>query len=298
MVMHKMITEIKHKELEPWEAHPPGSAKPNRYPDGFDLHGYRSHRDSDSFAWMLYWAMQDSSKIDLQGTLNYWWSFVHSKTFPEGGATVADLSDNIFQRLIDNGHESNRLEYTEKEYSLPTFILKNAQWNIVKERIVHHIQPEEAEMAKIFLKPKGGVLPPKNVPAVSAKRESTPREEGVPKWVTSSRPGTKAHDSKIRICELLMEQKHSDSEISLIIESELEYNVSTERINFYRYTLNKGRFAPLGFEKPAKDIEEIKKSSGAITPPAQKVGLKVMPKGKVPAVPAAPVVKKLFLKKK
>lgn len=130
-------------------------------------------------------------------------------------------------------------------------------------------------MAKLTLKglkKPGSATTPSAKPEQARTSKATRNSDAIPNWVQVSKPGTRAHESKVRICDLLLDQQHTDAEIALIIDGELEYKVSEGRINFYRDTLNKGRFdtEPFNFSKPDPAIERIVQSA----PPAEVVGKK------------------------
>jgi len=137
-------------------------------------------------------------------------------------------------------------------------------------------------MAKIMLK-KGAGKKSAESKTETPKRRASSGE--IPAWITSSKPGTKAHDSKELVCKLLMERKHSDADIVLMVEGELDYKVTEDRVNFYRNTLNKGHFEPLGFEKPEPEVEQITESSGV--KPSKKSSAKKAP-AKAPAKKETP----------
>lgn len=42
-----------------------------------------------------------------------------------------------------------------------------------------------------------------------------------------------------------------------MVASEMGYTLSVSRVNFYRETLNKGRFEPIGFKQPNPLIQRI-----------------------------------------
>ena len=60
-----------------------------------------------------------------------------------------------------------------------------------------------------------------------------------------------------------MERKYTDEEIASMVEAELEYKINTDRVAFYRRTLNKGQFAPLGYEAPDEPVQPIEKDGSA-----------------------------------
>lgn len=273
MLKHKVKGEpvLKHKrEPLPWELHPPGSARSKKEPEGFDEREYKAHLDADAFIWMIYWASSPDHKFDLDETVNYWWkrAFADDIPFPNEGGIAADLIDRVYCRLIDRGHEFQRIEPQKSDYKLPDTLLRSEYWEKAKDRKIVYIQQMmEAKMAvaKISLKKsvktdaKSTEAPPK----VSKTVNKTASNDDVPAWITSSRPGTKAHDSKIKVCELLLERKYSDEEIALMVESELEYKINPDRVAFYRRTLNKGQFAPLGYEAPDEPVQPIEKDGSA-----------------------------------
>lgn len=313
MLKHKVKAEpvVKHKELMPWELHPPGSARSSKMPEGFDEKEYKAHLDADAFMWMLYWASNPDHKFDLDETINYWWKRAYNKPFPDEGGIAADLVDRVYCRLIDRGHDSKRIEPQESDYELPNTLLSNEHWEQAKDRKIVYIQQMEAEMAKISLKKSaktdtkstGKEAPPKASKTVT----KTASSDDAPAWITSSKPGTKAHDSKVKVCELLMERKYSDEEIALMVESELEYKINPDRVSFYRKTLNKGQFAPLGYEAPDEPVQPIEKDGSAPAKSAKPAKAEKTPKESAAKPSAAKVKgagtgtvgkKKLVIKKK
>jgi len=260
MIKHKRL--IKHKELFPWEKHRPGTSKKRMDPESYDDKEYRAHIDAESFAWMVLWGIIEKTEFDITETINYWWSRAYTKEFPKEGGTLQDLTERIFTRLIDRGHDSKEIDPKESDYKLPSFLRDNcSNWKSAKDRFIHKLN-QEVLMAKIKIKKTGkDPLPEKLDKKTKTNKEPVKSSPEAPKWVTSSRPDTKAHNSKLRVCELLLEREHSDSEISLMVDSELDYKLTEDRINFYRKTLNLGRFAPLGFERPDEPVEEILKGS-------------------------------------
>lgn len=269
MLKHKIKAEpvFKHKrEPFPCELHPPGSTRSKKRPEGFNEREYRAHLDADAFTWMLYWASNPDHKFDLDEMINYWWKRAYNKPFPNEGGIAADLVDRIYCRLIDRGHEFQRIEPQESDYELPEPLLRSEYWKKVKGRKIVYIQQTmEAKMAKISQKKsaKTDVKSTGAPPKVSKTANKAASSNDVPAWITSSRPGTKAHDSKIKVCELLLERKYSDEEIALMVESELEYKINPDRVAFYRRTLNKGQFAPLGYEAPDEPVQPIEKDGSA-----------------------------------
>lgn len=305
--------DIKHKELLPWELHPPGSSRVERYPRDFDRKKYKSHLMADVFAWMVYSACQDNSNFDITEIINYWWRYVYTKDFPEKGGLLDDLTERIYQSLVDRGHDSIKISPEESDYNLPKFLIDNGQWYKKKKLVIHEISIEEVFMAKIVLKKKATANSgasskdaktqkgSQKAPAKGAGKssEKVKGDSDTPKWIANSRPGTKAHESKVRCCELLLERKHTDEEIALIIESELDYKIDAEhRVNFYRYTLNKGRFAALGFETPNPPVEKIEASGAKKSAPIAKGKADAKGKAEKPKAPAkASAVKKSIEKK-
>ena len=43
----------------------------------------------------------------------------------------------------------------------------------------------------------------------------------------------------------------------------MEYKINPDRVAFYRRTLNKGQFAPLGYEAPDEPVQPIEKDGSA-----------------------------------
>ena len=158
MLKHKVKVEpvLKHKrEPLPWELHPPGSARSKKEPEGFDEREYKAHLDADAFIWMIYWASSPDHKFDLDETVNYWWkrAFADDIPFPNEGGIAADLVDRIYCRLIDRGHEFQRIEPQESDYELPEPLLSSEYWKKIKGRKIVYIQQTmEAKMAKISQK--------------------------------------------------------------------------------------------------------------------------------------------------
>lgn len=315
MLKHKVKVEpvLKHKrEPFPWELHPPGSARSKKEPEGFDEREYKAHLDADAFTWMLYWASNPDHKFDFDETVNYWWkrAFADDIPFPNEGGIAADLVDRVYCRFIDRGHEFQRIEPQESDYELPETLLRSEHWKKAKDRKIVYIQQMmEAKMAaKISLKKsvktdaKSTGAPPK----ASKTANKTASSNDIPAWITSSRPGTKAHDSKIKVCELLLERKYSDEEITLMVESELEYKINPDRVAFYRRTLNKGQFAPLGYEAPDEPVQLIEKDGSAPAESAKTAKAEKAPKEsaakpsttKVKGVGTVSKKKKVIIKKK
>lgn len=306
--MHK-VNRDDVDENDPWVKHPPGSAKTEKYPDGFDLNENRAHATPFIFSWDIYWSCENIEELSL--TINLWWESAFEKGFPEEGGTAYELVDLIYNRLIDNGHDEIGINPIESDYVLPGFLTRNEKWKGLKGNTISQTFNEEERMAKLVLKKKAApvkgenkTVPPKadkgkkvlkkaEKPAKEEKPKRTRGTDEVPPWIINSKPGTKAHESKKMICKLLLERKHTDTEIALIVNSELEYNVSESRINFYRYTLNKGRFAPIGFPAPKTEIEPIEKGGKKTVTAASSKKT-----SKKSATEPAPVKKKLVLKKK
>jgi len=310
MLKHKIQDPIvKHKELMPWELHPPGSARAHPRIHGHDPKHYRAHLDADAFIWMVYWSSKPDHPFNLDDVLNYWWTRAFNKPFPHEGGIAADLVDRVYCSLIDRGHDSVRIEPQESDYELSGILLRSEQWEQAKDSHVNYIQPEqEAYMAKILKKPasagskKTETAPPKATKTVT-KTESS---GDAPAWITSSKPGTKAHDSKVKVCELLMERQYSDEEIALMVESELEYKINPDRVAFYRKTLNKGQFEPLGYDTPDPAVIPIEKDGSAPAKPSKPASAPKASAAKPSAAKASPSVqgtntigkKKLIIKKK
>lgn len=124
-------------------------------------------------------------------------------------------------------------------------------------------------MAKILK--KGGVKSSTKSESTAKKTVSktTTVSSDASAWVTRSKSGTKAHDSKVKVCELLLEREYSDEEIALMVESELEYKITANRVAFYRRTLNKGQFEPLGFDPPDEPVQPIEKDGVPAKAPAK-----------------------------
>jgi hypothetical protein len=304
MIKHKFTSSSEDKA--PWELHPPGSGKVERFPEGFDPKKNKAHTNAWMFIWEIYWGLKKHEQYNLNENLNRWWDGCFTRDFPEEGGTVSSIVDMLYNKLIDLGHEEVGIDPTESDYDLPSIITAQQEWSTVKGEIVNKQSYEEESMAKIILKKKVpvSVIDKKAAKPVHSKTETADddapdtgkakrtRSEGIPKWVTSSRPGTKAHESKLIICKLLMERKHTDEEICIMVEAELEYAVSVPRVNFYRDTLNKGRFEPLGYKQPNPPVENIVNKSAVKSSPA-KAPVKVPEKTVV-----EPPKKKLLLKKK
>lgn len=298
MIKHKLTTSS--EELAPWEKHPPGSGKVERFPEGFDPKENKAHTNAWMFVWEVFWGMKGEEKYSLNKNLNRWWDSCFTKEFPEEGGTVSSIVDLIYNKLVDLGHEEVGIDPTESEYELPSIITAQQEWSTVKGEKVNKQSYEEETMAKIILKKKvvASVIDKKGkakaAPTSTGDDEQPDtgkakrtRSDGIPKWVTSSRPGTKAHESKLLICKLLMERKHTDEEICIMVEAELEYAVSVPRVNFYRDTLNKGRFEPLGYKQPSPLVENIVNKSAVVKSSPVKAPAKTM----------EPPKKKLLLKK-
>lgn len=301
-------SKIKHKRQDPddpWVKHPPGSANKDRYPEGFDKLKNAALTNPYIFIWDLYWCIKGDHDLDV--LINKWWNSIYTKEFPEEGGCLLELVEKIFNRLIDVGHETAGIEPEEKDYVLPLDSILSELDTKQNKHISKTFLEEEFTMAKA---PKKSVAKKKAAPkktavkktaakkTVEKKTTTTETDNDAPKWVTSGKPGTKAYDSKVLICKLLMERKHTDTEICLMVDSELDYKVSEDRVNFYRHTLNKGRFAPLGFKAPKDPVEQI---GGDDSPaPAKKASKKApMKKTGVQGKNVSGAVKlKLKLKKK
>ena len=310
MLKHKIQNPIvKHKELMPWQLHPPGSACAHPRAHGHDSRHYRAHLNADAFIWMVYWSGLPDHPFNLDDILNYWWTRAFNKPFPHEGGITADLVDRVYRGLIDRGHDSARIEPQESDYELPGTLLCSEQWEQVKNSHVNYIQPEqEAYMTKILKKPvsmrskKTGTALPKAAKTVTETESSG----DIPAWITSSKPGTKAHDSKVKVCELLMERQYSDEEIALMVESELEYKLNSDRVAFYRKTLNKGQFEPLGYGAPDPAVIPIEKDASAPVKPSKPASASKTLAAKPSAAKGRPLIqrtntigkKKLIIKKK
>jgi hypothetical protein len=310
MIKHKITGS--HEDLAPWEMHPPGSGKVERFPEDFDPKENKAHTNAYIFVWEVYWGLKGNEKYSLKQNLNRWWDNCFTKDFPEEGGTVSSIVDLIYNKLVDLGHEEVGIDPTESDYDLPSIITAQQEWSTVKGETVKKQSYEEETMGKIILKKKvpASVVDKKAAGKKPVAQEAgdesdtgktkRTRSDGIPKWVTSSRPGTKAHESKLLICKLLMERKHTDEEICMMVEAELEYGVSVPRVNFYRDTLNKGRFEPLGFKQPEPLVENIVNKSAVVkSSPAKKVAATPQARAEETAAlsKAKTPVKKLLLKK-
>lgn len=308
MIKHKLTTES-YEDPAPWEVHPPGSGKVERFPEGFNLKENKAHTNAAMFMWEVYWGLKKHEQYDLNKNLNRWWDSCFTREFPEEGGTVSSIVDLIYNKLIDLGHEEVGIDPVESDYDLPLIITAQPEWSTVKSETVNKQSYEEESMGKIILKKKVPASVVDKKAAVAPKTKTRPaelseddapdtgkakrtRSDGIPKWVTSSRPGTKAHESKILVCKLLMERKHTDEEICIMVEAELEYAVSVPRVNFYRDTLNKGRFEPLGFKQPNPLVENIVNKNAPVNKKPATVSKSSPAKEVVP-----PPKKKLLLKK-
>lgn len=280
MVKHKVkhrssVAVVKHRrEKYPWEKHPPGSARRYKYPANFNVRECHAHTNADAFAWMVYWGCVPGHNFNIDKIVNDWWNYGYRKEFPEKGGTLADLVDRIYCRLIDRGHDSLRIDPKESDYDLPSFLQQSKSWQDAMQKQIVKLESEELDMAKITKKSVAKKSTGKS--ASTSAKQSTKKapvadaDPNIPAWITSSKPGTKAHESKVKVCELLMEQSYSDEEIALMVESEIEYKINPDRVAFYRRTLNKGQFAPLGFDAPDSPIQPIEKDGAPASPPAKK----------------------------
>jgi hypothetical protein len=254
-------SKVKHKDIPPWVRYK-GLGVKSRNPISFCEKEYHGHNTAMSFIWVLYWAIEPDHKFKVSSIINYWWSKAYTKPFPEDGGQLDDLTERIYHKLIDIGHESQNIEPLEKDYTLPTILTNKSSWYFVKDDHINKHIIEEADMARILKKGKVKKVQRKEPVSKSQNDDAIVKDDTkaskFPSWVNSSKPGSKAHDSKVRICELLMEQKFTDSEIAEKILSGIEYKVTEDRVSFYRKTLNKGHFEPLGFPKPDKPIMSIK----------------------------------------
>lgn len=307
---------IKHKDPDmrnPWDKFPPGSASKDRYPEGFDPKKCKAITNANIFMWDLYWCLEKEKDLDV--FINVWWNNIYLKDFPEEGGCLLELVEKIFNRLIDIGHEEEGIEPEEKDYNLPLDSILRQLSTFQNKHISKTFLEEDDIMAKVAKK-ETAKAPAKKVPAkkaavgkVPAKaaekkpvkkapvKEPKATDSDVPAWITSGKPGTKAYDSKVLVCDLLMKRKHTDAEICLMVDSELDYKINETRVNFYRYTLNKGRFAPLGFDAPNPPVEQVG-GEGTSTPARKSTGKKAA-KEEAPAPAKKPIIKKkLILKKK
>lgn len=294
-IKHKMRPTVKHKELYPWQKYPPGSASKRVMPENFNERECRAHTDADAFVWMVFWGCIENSGWDIKVILTDWWNNAYTKDFPEKGGTVKDLTERIYCRLIDNGHAKHHIDPEECDYELPSPLRRNnGNWKAMQDV---NITLTEEDLMKIKLKKK---VSKTGAPPAEEKLEASKASKGkkqtigemsnaegnsdIPKWVLSSRPGTKAHESKVKCIELLLERKYTDEEIILMVESEVGYSLNQDRINFYRYTLNKGRFEPFGFKAPSPQVERIgedeKPASSKKSVPAKKASAKKVPSKK------------------
>ena len=245
------------REILPWEKYPPGSCASRTFPESYDRKKYNARRDAHAFIWMVFWGCTYDGKFNLEITINEWWSTVFKKRFPMEGGTVEDLVDRIYCQLIDKGYEVQNIEPDESEYCPPILQDNCANWIRNKSRTIHYLR--EADMAlklkkKLLTKASKNVVDKKQVKEKNVSRKDS-SDGSIPQWATSGREGTKAYDSKALCCKLLLERKHTMSEIALMVESELDYTINEDRVNFYRKCLNKGHLVHFGYDVPNKPVE-------------------------------------------
>lgn len=303
MYIGAVLMIVKHKKKNPWETHTEGTCKKRMVPESFNEKEYRAHIDADIFMWNIFWSLDNNHPYNTDKIVNEFWYKVYRKPFPEEGGTLEELFERIYSRLIDRGHDSQRIEPKESDYNLP--VILEAIWQTAKDKNILKLNEEELEMARATKKTtKTTTKPDEKKATKKATPVATVSSGDAPAWITGSKPGTKAHESKVKVCELLLERKYSDEEIALMVESEIEYKITPDRVGFYRRTLNKGQFEPIGYPAPEEPVQPIENDGGSA--PAKKPAKTEKAAGKATNKPAKkpagkkPIVakKKLVIKKK
>lgn len=280
---------VKHRELSPWELHPPGSSRRQRGPDDFDEKAYKVRVVVATFDWNVYWGIMQCEKFSITRTINLWWDYVFNEPFPSEGGRLYDLYNMIRDQVVDISYKQLRVVPKDSDYAAPSLLSdKNKRWKTAREqRINKHPYSWEDSMGKLLLKKPASAVAPA---AQTVDKKAKSAESG-----DVSERKTKKRKARDAVVKLMLERKFTDAELIEKIKKDIGYEYNPQRINLTRFRLNAGEYAEFGFDKPDQAVTEIGGTPKVAKPKSEKPKA-VAP---TPAPAVAPVaVKKLLLKKK